>query len=240
MGRVKFIHASIFLATALLLPHSCGFAEETSQGFSDISPQKLEIEILLGAARNSVHLGDPQTAIQRFERLYREFPDQEEGRTEYAGVLFQAGRVKEAKREYEFLLKKKPGNLELTRSLVDILFTMGDYPRVRKLLEPIVQQNPDRIDFALDLAKVYAEDGDLKAAQKIIKTRIIGRPLDSDTTRIKAVELFIQMRQPTLAAKPLAELLRHHPDDARVLAAEIRYEILIGSFKSAMEESRKA
>ncbi|MGD9126636.1 MAG: tetratricopeptide repeat protein [Planctomycetia bacterium] len=230
--------SALLVAVVWSTGYSVGVAQEPRPKSSGAS-KNLEAEILLGAARNAIRLGKTQTAIERFERLLKNFPEEDQGRLEYAGLLFQMHRLRQAQRQYAILLKKRPNDLELVRAMVDILLTTGDLPRARAFLEPVVKSHPDRTDFALELAKIEARDGDLAAARQIVRTRIQGRPLATDRMRIDAVELFTQMKRADLAREPLETLLRTRPDDPRVMAARIRYELLLGRWSTAFAEAEK-
>ena len=225
---------------------SCAFAKGegeqldlSTQESSEASADDLDRRILLGAARNAVHLGNLETAAQRFRRLLNLFPDQDQARFEYAGVLFQIDRATEAKQEYERLLKKHPDDLKIVRQLVDVLSFLDEQDRVRSLLERIVPRHPERVDFALELAKAYASDDELEKAREIARKYIVGKPLKTDKERINAVELFTRIKRPDLAKKPLAELLQTRPRDLRVLAAEIRYLILIEDWDLAVRRGKQ-
>ena len=202
-----------------------------SEGSSD----SLDERILLGAARNAVHRNDLKTAAARFQHLLRRFPDQAQGRLEYAGVLFQLGRKAEAGREYERLHRKHPDDLSIVRPLVDILLSLKEYSRIQAILGPVVARHPDRVDLALDLAKTYSLDGDLDTARAIAEKYVVGKPLITDRMRLDAVELFTQLKRADLAQQPLDELLRSRPRDPRLMAAEIRYLILREDWRTAIQ-----
>lgn len=201
--------------------------------------QKLEADILLGAARTAAQRGDVAVAIERFQEFQKKYPDREEGPRGYADVLFQAGRVREALSLYERLLKKHPNDPSLIHSLVDALLNLGDHPRAKKMLADAVTKYPDRIDFAVSLALLYALDDETAEAEDLIRKSILGHPLPNRRTRLDAASLYIQLRRPKEAKPILDALLKTDPDDARVLALSVRHALLIGNMPLAMRQADK-
>jgi predicted Zn-dependent protease len=225
------------LAGFLFLAFSSDLALAASPDPS--ADESLEADILLGAARNAVKLGDLDTALQRFREFRRRYPDREDGRREYADALFQAGRAGEAMPEYERLLKLHPDDPQLIRTLVDALLQLGDHPRAKRQLVEGIERFPDRLDFAVSLALLYALDGETSAAEEIVRKSILGRELVSRRERLDATALYIQLRRPADARPILGNLLKSDPDDAQVLALSVRYALLTGNRREAVQQADK-
>lgn len=236
----------------------CGFAcasafaqhPEGSKGDSPITDtrtgtaakpadQKLEADILLGAARNAVAQGDLETALQRFQEFRKAYPDREDGRREYADALFRAGRAREALPEYEDLLGRHPNDSKLIRTLVNALLNLGDHPRARKLLADAVARFPDRVDFAVSLALLHALDQETAEANELIEKSILERPLPDRKTQLDAAALYVQVRRAQEAGPIIEELLKTEPGDPRVLALSVRYALLIGDTSFAVQQAKK-
>ena len=199
----------------------------------------LEADILLGAARNAVKLGDIQTAIERFRMFHQRYPDREDGRREYADALFQAGRADEAVPEYERLIQLHPDDPKLYRTLIDALLNVGDHPRAKKWLIEAMPRFPDRVDFALSLALFYALDEETSDAEEIIAKYVRGRLITSRRMLLDAASLYVQLRRPADAAPTIERLLQSDPDNARVLALSVRYALLVGDYQAAVRQSEK-
>ena len=75
--------------------------------------------VLLGAAHNAVRQQKWDVALARFEEYFKRFGEDFELRKEYAGVLVQAGRVRDALAEYRRLAALKPGDRDVLVSLAD-------------------------------------------------------------------------------------------------------------------------
>ena len=141
--------------------------------------------------------------------------------------------------EYERLLKSHPDDPRLVRSLVDVLLNIGDHPRAKARLAKAIERFPDRVDFALSLALLEAVDGDTAKAEQLVRQFIEGRPLTSERMRLDAASLYVQLRRTKLAGPIIAELLKSHPDDAKVLTLSVRYALLAGDHATAARQLDK-
>jgi predicted Zn-dependent protease len=232
-----------FVAIAGVILLGCGSLTVSAQTPAVVPEnpldERLEADILLGAARNAVQRGDLNTAIQRFQQFLKQYPDREDGRREYADALFRAGRVDEALPEYDKLLAKHPADPKLVRSLVDALLNLGDHPRAKRLLTDATKKFPDRLDFAISLALLHALDGETSEAEAIVTSSIAGHPLTDRRMQRDAAALYIQLRQPENAEAPLNELLKSDPHDAQVLALSVRQALLLGDTATAVRRAKE-
>ena len=224
-------HAGPRLAGMILLGIVCAIGLARPLGAAPPASQEehsLEADILLGAARNAVHRGDLKTAIERFADFRKRYPNQEQGRREYADALFRAGRVREAMPEYEWLLSRHPNDPQLVRSIVDAMLATGDHPRAKARLTDALVRFPGRVDFALSLALLHALDQETVQAQQLLERSILGRPLPTKRMQLDAATLLVQLRHAKDAEPMVESLLKNDPDDARVLAVAVRYALLVG------------
>lgn len=104
----------------------------------------LERDILLRAARNAVARKDLGEGIRRFRTLLERFPDEDNGRTELAGVLAQAERLDEAVAEYVRMIDRHPENRDLRKRVSDVHLRRKAYAAARRELEWL--HAGDRID----------------------------------------------------------------------------------------------
>ncbi len=237
MGRCcKRLAWAVLIVGVCLSVYAENLSVETTAQAED---QNLEADILLGAARNAVKLGDLKTAIQRFAEFQRLYPDREDGRRGYADALFQAGRAREAAAEYEWLIKRHPNDPKLIRVLVDALLNVGDNARAKRLLVDALKRFPARVDFALSLASLYAQDGEIAEADQLVQKYIVGRPLTSRRMQLEAASIYIQLRRPNEAGPIVAELLKSDPDNAKVLALSVRYALLTNDHQQAIRQAAK-
>lgn len=124
----------------------------------------IEEDILLRAARNAMSRKDLKSALERFEALLARAPDEAAGRTEYAGALAQAGRLKDAAAQYETLLKRFPERSELHEQAADVYLTMKDFGRARAQLEQVLSVKKGDLAVQLKLANLIFWSGDQTAA----------------------------------------------------------------------------
>jgi predicted Zn-dependent protease len=222
---------TMLAALVLLLGNACHplCAQQDGQD------QRLEGDILLGAARNAVLRGDLKTALQRFEEFRKQYPDRDDGRREYADALFRAGRTQEAMPQYEWLLKRYPNDPELMRTFVDALLQVGDHPRAKHWLADAMTRFPDRVDFAVSLALLYALDDEMSEAEAVVQKAVVGRSLTSRRVQLDAAALYVQLRRPAAAAPIVQELLKDDPDNAQVLGIAVRYALLANKHDQAIQ-----
>jgi len=230
-GRISRLAGAIVLEI-VFFAMGVPWAQSGQQDASDA--QKLEADILLGAAQNAARRGDIAAAIERFQEFQKRYPDREEGPRGYADVLFQAGRVREALSLYERLVKQHPDDPVLIRSLVDALLNLGDHPRAKRMLADAVVKFSKRIDFAVSLALLHALDNETAEAEELIRKSIQDRSLPDRRTRLDAASLYIQLRRPKEAQPILKALLKADPNDANVLALAVRHSLLIGDTQEAL------
>ena len=211
MRRSSLVFDSVLFLASFIMVFAAVKAQEPSQ------QQDIDAQILIGAARNAVHLGDDSAALERYENALKLVPDNDEVRMEYAGILFKARQVDKASQEYSTLLKKYPDRPELIRSLVDTLLATGDLSRAGDVLSEALKKFPTRLDFAIDLARIEALDNNFKGAAKIVDEHIKGKEIPRGRLQLDALELFIQIRRPELARPLLEQLEKTSPTPPRFL-----------------------
>ncbi len=113
-------------------------------------------EILLRAARNAVKLGNRTEALARFEELLQLDPSQQQARSEYAGLLMQDQRLKEAQTQLNLLVDQDPDRVAYRTALADLLIQQGDYELARIQLLWLVNLPEERTAAAVKLAKTFA------------------------------------------------------------------------------------
>jgi tetratricopeptide (TPR) repeat protein len=186
-------------------------------------PLSEEVSILLGAARNAAARRQWDQAIPRYEEYFRRFRDERlEVRREYAGILVQAGRTRQALQEYQQLLARHPDDRALALVAADIAILTRDYQQAIALLSPIVQKEPGNVEAANRLARVLLFEGDFPRALPVVDQHLANlRPGESRVPRTFPA-LLVDMERSAEALTFVRPMLDSHPGDAELLAICIR------------------
>ncbi len=94
-----------------------------------------DLDQLLRAAYLLWEANRPTQALQVVNRVLRQVPDSERGRTLEAHLLSEVGRYPEAAKEFRSLLKKNPNDIDFKLSLAWALSRMGDLDEARRWLD---------------------------------------------------------------------------------------------------------
>jgi tetratricopeptide (TPR) repeat protein len=182
-----------------------------------------EASILLGAARNAAARRQWDQAIPRYEEYFRRFRDERlEVRREYAGILVQAGRTRQALQEYQQLLARHPDDAALALVAADIAILTRDYQQAIALLSPIVQKEPGNVEAANRLARALLFEGDFPRALQVVDQHLANlRPGEARVPRTFPA-LLVDMERSTEALAFVRPMLDSRPGDAELLAICIR------------------
>src|SRR5262249_41756787 len=115
-------------------------------------PPARKRELLLAAARASIHAGNVVNARERFEELLKLYPDDLVLRNEFAGVLLSAHQFKEAVELYRGI---EP-DLNARLLLVAIHAQAKDFEAAEKECRTIIKLRPDDPQAKLLLADVLS------------------------------------------------------------------------------------
>jgi tetratricopeptide (TPR) repeat protein len=184
--------------------------------------QEEERNLLLAAARNAYKQGNLELALGRFEDFFRRFGDDPEVRKEYAGILVQAGRVRQALQEYQRLAAARPGDRELRVTLGDVAVLTRDYTLAITYLQQALEQAPDNREVAVKLARAYVFADEFAQALQVYDRSLAQlRPGDARAPRLLGA-LLVDLERPADAVPFLLDELEKQPDDAEVRAALVR------------------
>lgn len=177
------------------------------------APLTEEQAVLLGAARNAASRRQWDQAIQRYEEYFRRFgTGQLDVRREYAGILVQAGRTRQALEVYQQLLVRDQGDEQLRLVAADVAILHKDYKLAVALLLPVVQRQPNNVEAANRLTRAFLFDDDFPRAWQVFEQHLAKlRPGDETTPRTFPALLVdlersadaIAFLRPILEKKPL-------------------------------------
>lgn len=104
-----------------------------------------DLDQLLRAAYLLWDANRPSQALQVVNRVLRQAPDSERGRTLRAHLLSAAGDYPEAVKEFRSLLKKNPTDIDLKLSLAWALSRMGELDEARRWLDRAWESTTDDV-----------------------------------------------------------------------------------------------
>ena len=172
----------------------------------EIAATNRQAEILLRAARNSVAMGDISEALARFEKLLWLVPRKHEARFEYAGLLLQAGRLSESRRQLERLVAEKEHVGDYRLALADLLLRLKEYKAARAQLRGLLGDERLGHLAAIKIARSFVLDDRLLEARRFFDKHVSNlRGLDT-TTEIALAQLLIEMQRPAEAVRVLTPL----------------------------------
>ncbi len=201
----------------------------------DAEPLDADRALLLGAARNAVKQQNWDQALARFEEYFKRYADDIAVRKEYAGVLVQAGRVRDALAEFQRLLARAPDDRSLLISLADVAVQAKEYALAITTLIRALEAKPDDAEVAVKLARAYVFDEDFGAALQVYDqhlTRI--RPDDEQAPRTLG-DLLIDLERPGDALLFLKAQLDKKPADVEIQATLVRAFARLGDRSKAIE-----
>jgi tetratricopeptide (TPR) repeat protein len=192
--------------------------------------------LLLGAARNAVRLRNWDAALARFEEFFRRFGrDDMAIRKEFAGILMQAGRLRQAANEYQELLNRLPDNSEIRVGLADLAVQLKDYRQAVGLLAPVLQREPRNYELATRLARAYIFEDNFPRALQVYDQSLAGLRPSDDRVPITFPALLVDLEQPRDAVAFLQPLLAVQPGNPELLATLVRSWARLGDHPRALE-----
>ncbi len=113
-------------------------------------------------------------ALARFEEYFKRYGEDFALREEYAGVLVQAGRLRDALALYRRLAAQKPGDRNVMVSLADAAVQAKEYAAAIAALVRVLQTAPGDREAAVKLARAYVFDGDFAYALRVYDDYLAG------------------------------------------------------------------
>jgi len=176
----------------------------------------------------------PAQALQVVNRVLRQVPDSERGRTLRAHLLSATGRFAEASGEFRSLLKKNPTEIDFKLSLAWSLSRMGDLDEARRWLDRAWE--PVAADTASTNAVRCAVTGariELVAGNPLVAREWLARVADPEKAGEEYVRLLGEsFRQEEDWRNGVSALMRLQPrlgGDARLAAEAIEAEFRVRS-----------
>jgi tetratricopeptide (TPR) repeat protein len=197
-----------------------------------IDPEKA---ILLGAARNAVKQKEWDKALARFDDVFRRYGDDPDVRAEYAGVLVQAGRARDALRAYAQAVAARPDDRKMRINFGDVAVLARDYTTAIAQFRKALDLRPDDPAVAVRLARAYVFDGDPARGQDVFDKKLKQVHPEDEDAPIQLPALLVDLGRPAEALTFVDALLQDRPNDPEILAARVRALARLGERVKAIE-----
>lgn len=168
-------------------------------------------EVLLLAARNSVNSGRLAQGADRFHKLLNTYPDTEEGRVEYAGVLARLGRYDEALQQLGMVNLDLDGRYQL----VSIFSAMEDFTSAENETRAILEDYKGEHRAEVVLAEILSWKGDYARAIRQYEQLLATTPGESDFL-IKRGELLLWNKEYLASMEVFQDLIDQGENDSRI------------------------
>jgi tetratricopeptide (TPR) repeat protein len=201
----------------------------------DAEPLDADRAVLLGAARNAVKQQNWEQALARFEDYFKRYGDDITLRKEYAGVLVQAGRARDALAEFQRLVAREPGDRSLLISLGDVAVQAKEYTLAITTLIRALEAKPDDAEVAVKLARAYVFNEDFASALRVYDQYLARVRPDDDKAPRTLGDLLIDLERPGDALPFLKAQLEKKPADIEIQAALVRAYARLGDRTKAIE-----
>jgi tetratricopeptide (TPR) repeat protein len=206
--------------------------DEESRLPGKIDPEKA---ILLGAARNAVKQKEWDKALTRFDEVFRRYGEDPDVRAEYAGVLVQAGRPRDALRSYAQAVAARPADRKIRVNFGDVAVAARDYTTAITQFRKALDLRPDDPAVAVRLARAYVFDGDPARAQDVFDKKLKQVHPEDEDAPVQLPALLVDLGRPAEALTFIDAVLQARPTDPEVLAARVRALARLGERGKALD-----
>jgi superkiller protein 3 len=159
-----------------------GQAEKAAECYRDVIARDEKLLVARERlAALAVFLNHPDEAIDQYEALRKERPEDSWVRSALAHLYYRAGRHGEAIREFETAIAMEPENWALVDDEVEALAADGHVREAIERLHGLIEEQGPFADLLVRLADLYGRVGDDEAA-----TTHYQRALDIQPTYIEA------------------------------------------------------
>jgi tetratricopeptide (TPR) repeat protein len=175
-------------------------------------------EILRRAARNSVALGDLPEALARFEKLLQLTPRDYGARFEYVGLLLQAGRLSDGRRQLEQLVDEQAHVGAYRMALGNLLLRLKEYAAARKQFQVLLSDRKLGRQAVIKIAQTLVLENHHAQAREFYDKHIANLQGLDTATKVTLAQLLIDMQRPAEAVRMLKPLHDANPADETVSA----------------------
>jgi len=120
---------------------------------------KLDLEKVLGDAREAFEIGNLENAEKLYAELYKRQPEDSEILLGYGSVLFSMGKLEDAEKIFKEGVNLHSGNPEFYNNMGCVQFQMGNHESAGKNFEKSVELDKTSLNARKNLANHYLQTG---------------------------------------------------------------------------------
>lgn len=232
------VQGSLFLTTTVLLLTlvSCVTGPE---GVPEEPAGEPPAEDVYDSIGNYVITGDIAGAIDAFEALDREKPDDPETKNAYVQLLLAAGKFDRASEITAAVLEEFPDNPGAHFNAALLAGISGDTEEQERRLKRVVEIDPLHADARALLGELYMERKDCPRAEQAFTESIAADP-ENLIARTGLARLLRQQGKLASAMKQLDRVLEIGPDFSFAWADRAEIKASTGDFGGAEDDYSKA
>jgi len=151
-------------------------------------------------------------ALEVFDEILRQNPEDVDAWMNRGEVLTILGRVDDALASYERVLELRPNHRGARAELANLLFERGDYGGAATNLQELLRTAPDEVDHWLKRAAVLLAEGKATESTLVYNAVLEGDP-GNLTASLALGDLLLAMGDVDAADREYTRALQHHPDD---------------------------
>lgn len=186
-------------------------------------------------ARALYRQGKTGQALVQYELLLQQKSTLDEARWEYAGLLIQKKRWKQAGIELDTLLAHDPDNREYLLARAGVSLKQGHAERAVKQFGQLYEGSPsgdDALEALTGLIAALDLLGNLEAQLPLLEQLLLRKPGDLSLLK-RTGEIALELGQPEKTIRVLGKSLEEHPDDADLLRLAAGAEEMLGNREQA-------
>lgn len=185
-GRIELLEGDSVEATAYFekaFRHDPN-REEVKRALAQVKERDiyLNLRTLKEKAKKEEKEGDLSGAIEKYERLVKEFPNNYKNHFELGRLYTQNGEYDKARETFEETLKISPDNSDVKLQLANIEYRERNYDIAEKMVAKLLEENPESVDALFLMGQILTrKKEDAQAAEYLMKALKI----DPDRSDVK-------------------------------------------------------
>jgi tetratricopeptide (TPR) repeat protein len=199
------------------------------------SDPEIRQSVLLRAARLAVSMQDVPLAIERFEELFAEYPDYNEVKAEYVGLLIQMRALPKAQKVLEAALKTDPYQVDLQTLYADVLLQQDMHQAAEQTLRNMLDRDQASLELVIKLARVLAWQNKYQEAVMLYESRLANLGVVPPAFLSSISSLLLELKRPNEALVMFRQLQQETPTDPIPVAGMLQAAVQLGDETAAFQ-----